>query len=50
MNTLFKTIQFYFRINAIEAELKQTNSLNGQMKKDVKELQQVIFVSHMISC
>jgi len=28
------------RINAIETELKQTNSLNGQMTKDVKELKE----------
>ncbi|UJR15224.1 hypothetical protein I4U23_002183 [Adineta vaga] len=27
------------RINAIESELKQTHTTNGQMKKDVKELQ-----------
>jgi hypothetical protein len=32
----------FFRINAIEAELKQTHNINGQMKKDVKELKQVI--------
>jgi hypothetical protein len=32
-----------FRINAIEAELKQTHNANGQMKKDVRELKQVIF-------
>lgn len=30
-----------FRINAIEAELKHTHTSNGQMKKDVKELQKV---------
>ncbi|CAF1511657.1 unnamed protein product [Rotaria magnacalcarata] len=28
------------RINAIETELKQTHTVNGQMKKDVKELKQ----------
>ncbi|CAF4244312.1 unnamed protein product, partial [Adineta steineri] len=28
------------RINAIEADLKQTHDVNGQMKKDVKGLQQ----------
>jgi chromosome segregation ATPase len=28
------------RINAIEAELKQTHNINGQMKKDVKELKE----------
>jgi len=27
-----------FRISAIEAELKQTETTNGQMKKDVKQL------------
>jgi hypothetical protein len=34
----------FFRINAIEAELKQTHNVNGQMKKDVKELKKVIFI------
>ncbi len=33
----------FFRINAIEAELKQTHNANGQMKKDVKDLKQVSF-------
>ncbi|CAF4750787.1 unnamed protein product, partial [Rotaria sp. Silwood2] len=28
------------RINAIEVELKQTHNVNGQMRKDVKELKQ----------
>ena len=34
---------FNFRINAIETELKQTNTLNNQMKKDDKDLKQVRF-------
>ena len=33
-------IQYLFRINAIEAELKQTETTNGQMKKDVKQLKE----------
>jgi hypothetical protein len=37
-------ILFFLRINAIEAELKQTHTINGQMKKDVKGLKQVIFM------
>jgi len=36
---------FFLRINAIEAELKQTHTINGQMKKDVKGLKQVIFMT-----
>lgn len=30
-----------FRINAIESELKHTQTANGQMKKDVTQLKQV---------
>ncbi len=43
MNKMFNYyFLFCFRINAIEAELKQTHDTNGLMKKDVKELKQVI--------
>ena len=34
------------RINAIEAELKQTHTSNGVMKKDVKQLKDVRIDTH----
>jgi hypothetical protein len=33
---------FLFRLNAIESELKQTHTTNGIMKKDVKQLKDVM--------
>ena len=37
----FYSLPFAFRINAIEGELKLTQTANGQMKKDVKQLKDV---------